>query len=174
MNDENNTIEIDDDDTALAVGGALDGAVVTMAPMPAVATEQDLDSLFGEDEDVEDLDADLEIDDDDHDHLIDHAPIAAMAEDPRVAELSATVEQLKAVALAQEQRRVRSKVKAASGGAGLAGVIPIVLQLTGAVNVDPEIASAIVGGLAVLGAFVAGWVTPERQSAIVAEALKGH
>jgi hypothetical protein len=136
--------------------------------VPAVATEDDLDALYGEDEDAEDLEADLELPD--ADDLAGHTHAAA--EDPRVAELSATVDRLKADALAREQRRVRNKVKAASGGAGLAGVIPIVLQLTGALHVDPEIASAVVAGVAVLGAFVAGWVTPERQSEIVAEALK--
>jgi len=166
MNDEHD-IEIDDDDAVL--GGALDGAVVTLAPMPVIATEEDLDALYGEDEDIEDLGDDLELDD------LAAAPAASAApEDPRVADLAATVGSLKAAAVAQEQRRVKRKVSAATGGAGLAGVIPIVLQLAGAVNLDPELASAIVGGVAVVGAFVAGWVTPERQSAIVAEALKGH
>jgi hypothetical protein len=163
MNDEHD-IEIDDDDAVLAMDGAV---LVTQAPLPVVATEADLDAIYGEDEDAEDLETDLDLDD----PLTDHAPLA---DDPRVAELAATVGKLTQAAAANEQRRVRTKVKAASGGAGLAGVIPIVLQLTGALDVDPEIASAIVGGVAVLGAFVAGWVTPERRSAIVAEALEGH
>ena len=137
--------------------------------MPAVATEQDLDALFGEDEDIEGLDADLDLDRRDL-----AARRRSRGEDPRVAELAATVETAQGRRVAREQRRVRSKVKAATGGAGLAGVIPIVLQLAGALDLDPEIASAIVGGVAVLGAFVAGWITPERQSELVAEALKGH
>jgi hypothetical protein len=156
MNDEHD-IEIDDDDAVLTLDAPV---LVTQAPVPIVATEEDLDAIYGEDEDADALDADLEFPDD-------HA-----ADDPRVAELTATVDKLKAAELNRESRRVRNKVKAASGGAGLAGVIPIVLQLTGALNVDPEIASAVVAGVAVLGAFVAGWVTPERQSAIVAEVLK--
>src|SRR5262245_45314787 len=162
MNDQHD-IEIDDDDILLAP----EGAVVTQAP---VVTEQDLDTLYDDDEDVEDFEADLDLPDDDHghDHLVDHA-----AEDPRVAELTATVDKLKQADLDREARRVRSTVKPATGGAGLAGVIPVVLQLTGALDVDPEIASAVVAGVAVLGAFLAGWVTPERQSAIVTEVLNG-
>jgi hypothetical protein len=163
MHDEHD-IEIDDDDAVLAEGGPV---LVMQAPVPVV-TEEELDSMYGEDEDAEDLEVDLELPDDDH--LPDLAPV--VPEDPRVAELAATVDKLTAAAVEREQGRVRRKVTAATGGAGLAGVIPIVLQVTGALNVDPEIASAIVGGVAVLGAFVAGWVTPERQSAIVAEALK--
>jgi hypothetical protein len=162
-------LEIDDDDAVLVP----EGAVVTQAAVPALVSDEDLDALFGEDEDIDDLEADLELDEPDVDHLHDHAVAAPVAEDPRVAELTATVDKLKAAELDREQRRVRNKVKAASGGAGLAGVIPIVLQLAGAVDLDPALASAIVGGVAVLGAFVAGWVTPERQSAIVAEALQG-
>src|SRR4051812_29363987 len=126
MNDE---IDIDDDDIVLAP----EGAVITQAPAPAVATEQDLDALFGEDEEIEDLGDDLDLPD--HDEPI-VAPAAVVAEDPRVAELTATVDKLKTAELDREGRRVRSKVKAASGGAGLAGIIPIVLQLTGALNVD--------------------------------------
>jgi hypothetical protein len=171
MNDEHD-IEIDDDDAVLA--GALDGAVVTLAPTPVIATEEDLDALYGEDEDIEDLGDDLDLDDLAAASPADAVVPAPLAEDPRVADLAATVDTLKAAAVSQEQRRVKRKVSAATGGAGLAGVIPIVLQLAGAVNLDPELASAIVGGVAVIGAFVAGWVTPERQSAIVAEALKGH
>jgi hypothetical protein len=167
MNNEPMT-EIDDDDAVLTLDGPLAGAVVTLAP--PVTTDHELDALYGEDEDIEDLSDDLDVDD--HDDLAAaETPAAVVTEDPRVAELTATVEKLKAAELERESRRVKSKVKAATGGAGLAGIIPIVLQLTGALNVDPEIASAVVGGVAVLGAFIAGWVTPERQSAIVNEAL---
>ena len=63
-------IEIDDDDAVLE-GGPLDERALRSAapssprPMPALVTEQDLDALFGEDEDEEDLgDDDLDLDDD--------------------------------------------------------------------------------------------------------------
>ena len=126
-------------------------ATVTQAPMPLIATDQDFDDLFGEDEPIEDL----------------------TVEDPRVAQLEVRVAQLTSAELGREQRRVHRKVKAATGGAGLVGVIPIVLQVAGALHLDPELASAIVGAAAVAGAFVAGWVTPERQSQIVSEVLQG-
>src|SRR3954452_1627847 len=112
-------IEIDDDDDALSV----QGAVITQAPV--IAAEEDLDALFGEDEALEDLEL-------------------PAAEDPRVAELQDKVDKLAAHAVEREQGRVRRKVTAATGGAGAVGFIPVLLQITGAMHVDPEVASTVV------------------------------
>src|SRR3954447_736864 len=113
---------IDDDDAVLTE------AVVTQAPVPVIAVDE-LDHAFGEDEELEDLDDDFDTVDVD---------IALDPEDPRVAELEAKVDTLAGAAVAGEQRRVRRKVKAATGGAGLVGFIPIALQLLGALELDPE------------------------------------
>jgi hypothetical protein len=146
MNDQ-----IDDDDAVLTA------AVVTQAPVPVIAAA-DLDTAFGEDEAFEDLDDDLDL--------------LAPAQDPRVAELEAKVNTLTNAAVASEQRKVKRKVKAATGGAGLVGFIPIALQLVGALDLDPEIASAIAAFAAAAGALLAGWATPERSSKILADVIR--
>jgi hypothetical protein len=148
--------QIDDDDAVLTE------AVVTQAPVPVIAVDE-LDDAFGEDEQLEDLD-------DDFDGL--DVDIAPHPEDPRVAELEAKVDTLAGAAVAGEQRRVRRKVKAATGGAGLVGFIPIALQLLGALELDPEVASAIAASAAAVGALIAGWATPERSSAILAKVVR--
>src|SRR4051812_23293063 len=76
-----------------------------------------------------------------------------------------------AQALAQAERdrdgrRVRRKVSAASLGAGVAAAIPVILQLAGAFDLSPELTSTISAAAALIGAFVAGWATPERQPAL--------
>ena len=144
-------------------------------------SEQDLDALFGEDEDEEDLDDDdLDLGDDDEveiDHRLDHAfeidepaPAVSAAEKDRVAKLEAAVQQLAGAEVTREQRKVRRKVTAATGGAGAIGFVPILLQLVGALDVSPELASTLVAGAAALGALVAGWATPERQAALPPQA----
>jgi hypothetical protein len=125
-----------------------DGAVVTQAP-PFVA---DLDASYGEDEEIEPLD-DLDLDGD-------------PAPDARVAQLESAVQTLAAQQSAHEQQRVRRKVTAATGGAGLASFIPIGLQLMGALHVTAEVASTVAAVAAVAaaaGALLAGYLTPERQ-----------
>jgi hypothetical protein len=59
---------------------------------------------------------------------------------------------------------VRRKVTAATGGAGIVGLVPIVLQLAGALDVSPEVASTVAAVAAALGALAAGWATPERAA----------
>ena len=53
---------------------------------------------------------------------------------------------------------------AATGGAGLAGIAPIVLQLAGMLDMSPELASAIATIAAALGALLVGYLTPEREA----------
>lgn len=171
-----------DDDEVLAEGGPLDdtsqligGAVVTQLEAPLVASEQDLDALFGEDEDEEDLgDDDLDLDLGDEfeappvalDHAFEVPTAAAVQEPERVAQLETAVKALAGQSADRESRRVRRKVTAATGGAGIVGLIPIVLQLAGALDVSPEVASTVAAVAAALGALAAGWATPERPKPI--------
>jgi hypothetical protein len=180
-------VEIDDDDTVLMEGGPLDAtartmtlsgdsvsALVTQAEAPVVTSEQDLDALFGEDEDEEDLaDDDLAVDDD-HDHIVDPGVVLDHSfelpeGDQRVVMLQDAVKQLAGAEVKREQKRVRRKVTAATGGAGAIGFIPILLQLAGALNLSPEVASTAAAAAAALGALVAGWATPEREAPLAPE-----
>jgi hypothetical protein len=128
-------------------------AVVTQLAPPVFAA--DLDAAFGEEEPIEDLGED----DLDLDHA--HAPFA----DPRVEQLETAVKTLAAQQAAHEQQRVRRKVTAATGGAGLASLVPIGLQLLGALNVTAEVASTVAAVAAAAGALLAGYLTPEREAA---------
>ncbi|WP_028067820.1 hypothetical protein [Solirubrobacter soli] len=116
---------------------------------PVATFVADLD--YHEDEAIEDL----QLDDLD---LPDRAP------DPRVGQLEAAVQKLAAQQVAAEQQRVRRKVKAATGGASLAGFIPIGLQLLDALNMTAEVASTVAAAAGALGALLAGYLTPERQA----------
>jgi hypothetical protein len=123
----------------------LDGAVATQEP----AFVADLG--YDEDEAIDDLQLD-DIPADDH-------PV-----DPRVSQLEAAVQKLAAQQVAAEQQRVRRKVKAATGGASLAGFIPIGLQLLDALNMTAEVASTVAAAAGALGALLAGYLTPEREA----------
>jgi hypothetical protein len=179
---DNEQIEIDDDDVVLADGGPLDealvigDAVVTQADPAALVSEQDLDALFGEDEDDEDLADDLDLDDDEEVAIepgvvLDHA--FELPEDDRVTKLEGAVKDLAGDAVKREQRRVRRKVTAATGGAGAIGCLPIILQLAGALDMDPEVASTVAAAAAALGALVVGYLTPERATPITPEEILG-
>lgn len=146
MSDE---LHIDDDD------GALNGAVVTQFEAPVYAAEEDLDALYGEDEEAEDLPEEPA-----HVH-IDHA--FEVEADDRVAKLESAVKKLADEQVARENKRVRRKVAASTGGSIAAGITPIVLQLAGALDLDPEVASAVAAIAAALGALLVGYLTPERK-----------
>ena len=133
-----------------------DGAVVTQLEPPAFVA--DLDASFGEDEAIEDL----------HEEDLDLGGDVAEA---RVAQLEAAVIKLSAQQAAHEQQRVRRKVTAATGGAGLASLVPIALQLMGALNVTAEVASTVAAVAAAAGALLAGYLTPERQAPATPEEL---
>jgi hypothetical protein len=168
--------QIDDDDAVLAEGGPLDdaseplvigGAVVTQAVAPVLDAEQDLDALFGEDEDEEDLgEDDLDLGDEFEvpPVALDHAFELEEQRPDRVAQLETAVKVLAGEHAKREQKRVRRKVTAATGGAGMVGFIPILLQLIGALDVSPEVASTVAAVAAALGALAAGWATPEREA----------
>jgi hypothetical protein len=102
-------------------------------------------------------DAPLFIDDD-----ADDIPPAPDATDARLAKLEAAARELAAAELTRESRRLKRKVAAATTGAGATGFIPVLLQLLGVYNLDPEIAAALSTVASLIGAFAAGWITPER------------
>jgi hypothetical protein len=121
----------------------IDGATITQAEVPAFVADID----HHEDDGIEDLiAADLDI-----------------PEPGRLEQLEAAVQTLAAQQLAHEQSRVRRKVTAATGGASLAAFIPIGLQLLDALNMTAEVASTVAAVAGALGAFLAGYVTPERE-----------
>jgi hypothetical protein len=173
----------EDDDAVLAEGGPLDdaseplligGAVVTQVQAPVLESEQDLDALFGEDEDEEELgDDDLELGEpfEAAPAVLDHAFELPEAQPERVAQLETAVKTLAEQQAKRESRRLRRKVTAGTGGAGVVGLIPIVLQLAGALDVSPEVASTVAAVAAALGALAAGWATPEREAPLSPAAI---
>ncbi len=83
--------------------------------------------------------------------------------DERLRRLEAAARELAAAEVTRESRKVRRKVTASTTGAGAAGFIPILLQMTDVYSLKPEVAMAVAAGASLLGAFAAGWLTPERQ-----------
>jgi hypothetical protein len=81
----------------------------------------------------------------------------------RLARLEAAARSLAAAEVVAESRKVRRKVTAATTGAGAIGVVPLLLQLLGAVDMPPEWAATFSTAAAAIGALAAGWLTPERQ-----------
>src|SRR3954447_12759834 len=139
---------------------ALPGAPRRTGGAPAGAAEAD-------DDDLED---DLDVG-----HGVDEAALTAAmlagqaaagpAED-RLARLEAAARALAEAEVTRENGRVRRKVKAATTGAGLVGFVPVLLQLVGAFDLPPQLSSTVAAGAAILGAFAAGWATPERAPAL--------
>jgi hypothetical protein len=101
--------------------------------------------------------APLFIDDD-----ADDAPLVPDATAARLAKLEAAARELAAAELTRESRRVKRKVAASATGAGLTGFIPLLLQMLGVYDLDPTIAAALSTAASLIGAFAAGWITPER------------
>lgn len=81
----------------------------------------------------------------------------------RLARLEAAARSLAAAEVLAENRKVRRKVTAATTGAGAIGVVPLLLQLLGAVDLPPEWAATASTAAAAIGALAAGWLTPERE-----------
>ncbi len=84
----------------------------------------------------------------------------------RIAKLEAAARALATAEVTRDRKKVRRKVSAASTGAGAVGAVPILLQLAGAFDLDPELVATISTAAAAIGAFVVGWLTPERKPSI--------
>jgi hypothetical protein len=112
-------------------------------------------------------------DDDDDDFLVDEVPFAGpVAEvgevgadtiEERVARLEAAAQSLAAAEVTRESRKLRRKVIAGTTGASTFGFVPILLELVGAVNLDPELAATAATVAAAIGSLAAGYLTPERK-----------
>ena len=143
------------------------------------APEEDDDSEFEPEtfelpQTFDDFDDDF-IDDDDEDEddfAFEPGPgveIAATA-DPEAAarldRLEAAARELAAAEVTREGRKVKRKVTAATTGAGVAGFIPILLEMTDAYSLDPTVGMAVAAIASLIGAFAGGWFTPERTPAL--------
>src|SRR3954452_22575763 len=100
--------------------------------------------------------------DDDYTDDDDAAALVPDATAARLAKLEAAARELAAAELTRESRRVKRKVTASATGAGLTGFIPLLLQMLGVYDLDPTLAATLSTVASLLGAFAAGWITPER------------
>jgi hypothetical protein len=87
-------------------------------------------------------------------------------QDRRLAQLEQLADALIDAENTRETQTVKRKVKASATGAAGAGLVPVVLMLTGAFNLDPELAATLSAGVAALASFLTGYLTPERQPAL--------
>jgi hypothetical protein len=96
------------------------------------------------------------------------APDVQPADDQerRLARLEDLASALISAENTRESGKVKRKVSAGATGAAAAGVIPVILQLAGVIDLDPELAATLTAGVAALASFVSGYLTPERQPAL--------
>jgi hypothetical protein len=100
------------------------------------------------------------------------APVGDAELVARIQRLEEAAQALADAEVTRDGRRVKRKVKAATGGAGLAALIPFVLQIAGAYDLSPELVSGITAAVALVGAFTAGWSTPERKPSLPSSAVQ--
>jgi hypothetical protein len=176
--------DLDDDSFDLDDGAlALDDHVVVqqLEPPPVAVGDTDGGLAQGALADEDDLDADRDFDAPDADaapeaddgaQLLEElgamssaalAPVASSEPDARLARVEAAARALAQAERERESGKVRRKVKASTTGAGAIGAIPILLQLTGALHLRPELAAAVSTAAAIVGSLAAGWATPERR-----------
>jgi hypothetical protein len=139
---------------------------VEEAPMAQtdLALDQSASGLDGDDESL--LDDDVFDTDVDLDAGAAMPALAVADSDARIDRLEKELAGLREVAQSREDRRLKRKVTAATTGAGASGFIPLLLQMLGVFDLDPEIIATVSAGASALGALVAGWATPERKPAI--------
>jgi hypothetical protein len=90
----------------------------------------------------------------------------APEQDRRLAQLEQLADALIDAENTREGQKIKRKVTASATGAAGAGLVPVVLMLTGAFNLDPELAATLSAGVAALASFLTGYLTPERQPAL--------
>jgi hypothetical protein len=142
--------------------------VFTESVLAAIAEPEEELELFPEGEDPlagEERFAGLDLDEPGAPPAGAFATVGAADDDleARIARLEAAARDLATAELTREGRRVRRKVGAATTGAGAIGFLPILLQLAGAIDLPPALAATASTLAAIVGAFAAGWATPERQ-----------
>jgi hypothetical protein len=89
--------------------------------------------------------------------------VPASDQDRRLAQLETLANALIDAENTREGERVKRKVKASATGAAGAGLVPVVLMLSGAFNLDAELAATLSAGVAALASFFTGYLTPERK-----------
>jgi hypothetical protein len=104
----------------------------------------------------------FDYDEDDFDDLVENDD----ATDERLAKLEAAARELARADVDRHNRRVRRKVTAATTGAGASGLIPVLLSLVGVYDLDPALTAALSTVASLVGAFVVGYVTPERRPSL--------
>ena len=118
---------------------------------------------------------DVDVDDDDDDASLLPAAVAAPAAAPpddiaaRLAKLEAAASDLANAEIEREARRVKRKVTAATTGAGASGFVPLLLQMLGVYDLDPVVTGMLSTVASLVGAFAAGWITPERTPPLPTE-----
>jgi hypothetical protein len=143
--------------------------------LPAVVADAPPAPFFDDDEDFGEalLDDDLDLtlpetfddEEEDFDDLADEDGDDG-ATDARLAQLEAAARELARADVDRHNRRVRRKVSAATTGAGASGLIPVLLSLVGVYDLDPAITAALSTVASLIGAFVVGYLTPERRPSL--------
>jgi hypothetical protein len=165
MTEVNNAPEVADDEDA-AIDEALQALTATASLAPA--DEPDDGAV-----DVDGIGEAGVPDDDAADAML--APIdfaepgagaAAAGVPDRVELLDELARALTQAQVARDSGRVRRKVAASAGGAGLAGTAGVILQLVGVLGLPPELAATVAAAAATLVSLLAGYLTPERQATL--------
>jgi hypothetical protein len=128
------------------------------------------DELIVDEDEEDEIVDDEDVDDDDDFSLVDEAPFAgavaqvgeSSALEDRIARLEQAAQSLAAAETTRESRRLRRKVAAGTTGASTVGFIPILLELLGVTNLDPELAATFATVAAAIGSLAAGYFVPER------------
>lgn len=92
--------------------------------------------------------------------------VLATAQDRKLARLEELADALIEAENTRQNQKVKRKVKASATGAAGAGLVPVVLMLTGAFDLEPELAATLSAGVAALASFLTGYVTPEPEPAL--------
>jgi hypothetical protein len=158
--DESEDDEDEADDAADDTLGALDVPLAANAPINFEEPGEEL-------EEISDLPADdMRAMPTSIVELPEAGPAEASEQDRRLAQLEHLANALIDAENAREGERVKRKVKASATGAAGAGLVPVVLMLSGAFNLDAELAATLSAGVAALASFVTGYFTPERKPAL--------
>jgi hypothetical protein len=176
----NGDVALEDDDELLEAGAPDDDATPDLDDMPELDEPEPLPDDAAIDELADDFGPD-EV----GEEALDFEPnLAALEVEPaqpaargddvsdRLQRLEQAAQALVAAQVDRDGRRVRRKVSAATLGAFVTALIPMLLDVVGALNLDPELTSTITAGAALVGAFAAGWATPEREPSLPTEVLR--
>jgi hypothetical protein len=164
LDDDDLTEDLVDQSDAVDGDVDLDGATAPLSTDPA--------DLFQDVDDLEDEDTLEEAGGDRLGEPIPAVPVTDSSTAARLARLEAAAGELAQAERTREARRTRRKVVAATTGAGASGFVPLLLQLLGVYDLDPAVAATLSTVASLIGAFAAGWVTPERTPPLPDESVQ--